>query len=454
MNGGYVTQSRVIAQPTLKYGYASSFSGYPTQVPIQDVSALVAPTIQETTSWRTSRQSESGEDQLHQSEVDNLSRTTRNGFTSLDPAMDSGHTFRTSTFAVKLSHPHVEIHNRDGGSYETYQGALLPSVNSNSSGIPAGLLKPHSLSWLEGAVAKDLGQRAILGCAPAQPQASTATLIGELISDGLPAGIGVNLAGLSLADRTSIARSAGGEFLNAQFGWLPLIADIRKAASSFMRADAILTQLQRDSGRIVRRRFSFPAVTDNTATELPVTYQVPYVPYRYYQHGVGSDRTIVTSRSYTKVWFSGAFQYYLPGFDSYVASTQTYLKMAQVLMGNQVTPEVLWELAPWSWLVDWKFRIGQLLSFAQLPADGLVIRYGYLMRHQKRETTYVTKSPIVFNNGWVTTPSITLRTERKERVQSTPYGFGVTEGDLNPLQWSILAALGLTRSDKLLRLVS
>lgn len=449
MSGGYVTQTRVLNQPVIRYGYENGSYNVTPNVPMQDASIICAPTTQETTSWRTTR----SEDPNHQAEVDELSRVTRNGFSTFDPEFDSGHTFRTRTFSMKLSHPSVKLNYRYNGQYYRYYGALMPQTQLNSEGFPPQAFRPNQLNWLTQNEIADFGQRAILGCAPARPQANTATSLLELISDGLPNGIFVNLA--DARDTAKTFRSAGSEYLNAQFGWVPMISDIRKTVSALQRSTAILSQLQRDSGRIVRRRFSFDPIISNTVTEIPVNHQVAWVPSQMLETaGTDVRWTIANDRQYTKYWFSGAFQYYFPGFDTFAESVQSYQMMAQVLLGNQVTPEVLWEIAPWSWLVDWRLKIGQMLSAAQVPADGLVVRYGYLMRHQTREVSYIPKTPVQFKNGWKSTPSFTLRTESKERVRSTPYGFATTTSQFSAQQWSILAALGLTRGDKVLRLVS
>jgi hypothetical protein len=103
-------------------------------------------------------------------------------------------------------------------------------------------------------------------------------------------------------------------------------------------------------------------------------------------------------------------------------------------------------------LLDWESTIGTCLSNATaLSSDNLVLRYGYLMVHTKEDISYQALPGIVSNRG-VDLPAstATFSRETKRRIKATPYGFGITEVDLSPKQWSILVALGLTRDRKFL----
>ncbi len=442
MAGQFVTSKRILPTEPFRYRYKVSPTPIdPDSVQWQDATALFPGlSNQETYSWRTTNT----EDPLYQGEVDSMTAVTRNGFTTSNPEWDKGHAFWTRKQEVKMSHPNVDLIYFDKltSEYKMYQGSLVPNVGS--------FVWPTTRLFTKGE-SSDLGQRAILGSAPAQPQANVATSLLELISDGLPSGIGV----AAFEEQAHIHRMAGAEYLNAQFGWLPLISDIRKAVTSLMRADSILSQLQRDSGRIVRRRFSFePQMTTAVTTSNPSSTPLRFVAANQLNLRSGSLNLTHNTRSYSRAWFAGAFSYYFPGFDSYAESVKSYQMMAQVLLGSDINPSVLWEIAPWSWLLDWKFKVGQMLSSAQLPADGLVVRYGYLMRHTTVEVTSTPTIPVSFRNGWDVLPSITLRSELKERVQSTPYGFGTDLGTLTAKQWSILAALGMTKSPRTLRQVT
>ncbi len=448
MTGRYVDQKRTLPSSPVKYRYAESYTKIdPEATQWQKPVGFIPAPIQETRSWRTSK---SAVDVNHQGELEEDLRVMRNGFTSYDPTFDRGHTFRTRKQSVELSHPDVSLIYFDSlyGKYMMYQGVLVPNAPTLEYKYP---VIPDTSSGER----TDLGQRAILGSAPTKPHANVATAVLEILSDGLPAAMGTEFWKETLHSNFKPGRGAGSEYLNAQFGWVPLISDIRKTVSALLHSTKILSQLQRDSGRVVRRRFSFPPVISNDAAET-VTYDgfpLRYMPTQRYAPPAPT-RLVKTTRTYEKSWFSGAFQYPLMGYDSFAESIKSYEKMASVLLGGAVTPEVLWEIAPWSWAIDWKLKIGQFLSTQQLLGDGLVIRYGYLMRHREAEEAWIPKEPVRFKNGWTCLPSITLTTTVKERMQANPFGFATDLSNLSSYQWSILAALGLTKSPRTLRQVS
>jgi hypothetical protein len=436
VTGAYVTQKREVASPAIPKG-RTGLAGQPG-------SDFTLPSLpagkQETYSWRTNSRDVSEVEELAQDR-----RIFRNGFEAGDPRYDRGHEFRSTKRSIEIVAPEVYLPFNsfyDGQRY-FYRGPLVPSSNRYAPSDIAG--------WLDAAQYSDpelvtLGQRAINNTAPTTPQAGAATFIGELFA-GLPQMVGAAL----WKDKLTDYRAIGGEYLNVQFGWVPFLNDLRKVALSLKKASAILEQLQRDSGKHVRRRFSFPTELSNSLTELGgygdnSYYGSPPFPVRSACQISRNDRT------QRQVWFSGAYTYHLPVDENLLGKWAMYEAKANVLLGTRVTPEVVWNLAPWSWLVDWKFGIGNALSTAsKLSSDGLVIQYGYLMEKTLREVTY-SSSPWLFYGDEVTVPAahITFRSESKKRVRATPYGFGVNPASLSDQQWAVLAALGLSRGPRTL----
>lgn len=119
---------------------------------------------------------------------------------------------------------------------------------------------------------------------------------------------------------------------------------------------------------------------------------------------------------------------------------------ANKLLGTRLTPEVLWNLAPWSWAADWITNTGDVLhNISMFAQDGLVLRYGYVM-----EETIIERTWTLHGVGFKSSPgpynfSSTLREIHKVRRKATPFGFGVSEEAFTPRQYSILAALGMSR---------
>jgi hypothetical protein len=116
---------------------------------------------------------------------------------------------------------------------------------------------------------------------------------------------------------------------------------------------------------------------------------------------------------------------------------------ADKLIGLGLTPDVLWNLAPWSWAVDWFTNTGDvILNLTDWASDGLVMVYGYLMEHTIVKDTYTLTFPGIFPRRNVT-PMVFV-TETKLRRKANPFGFGVNANDLSDRQLAIITALGLT----------
>lgn len=115
------------------------------------------------------------------------------------------------------------------------------------------------------------------------------------------------------------------------------------------------------------------------------------------------------------------------------------------LLGLRLDPELLWNLAPWTWLIDWFGNLGDVVTNgSQYLFDGLVMKYGYVMEHYKEVSIFDT-TPIRFINGTSASPQATFLRETKRRLGATPFGFGLDIATLSEWQWSILAALGMSR---------
>jgi hypothetical protein len=123
------------------------------------------------------------------------------------------------------------------------------------------------------------------------------------------------------------------------------------------------------------------------------------------------------------------------------------LLQAHKILGLELTPETLWNLAPWSWAADWFGNIGDLFHNANsLASDGLVMRYGYIMEHTRVRDTYVFSGPTGLVSWYSGRPTpLILTSETKLRRRATPFGFGKTFAGLTTRQKAIAAALGINR---------
>jgi hypothetical protein len=111
-----------------------------------------------------------------------------------------------------------------------------------------------------------------------------------------------------------------------------------------------------------------------------------------------------------------------------------------------LTPEVVWELLPWSWLIDWYSNVGDLLlNIVQQPDENRAARDAFLMRTTELNLVLNSIADFKVTLGGPFHDTWTVRITRKERVEASPFGFGLVGDDFSARQWSILAALGLSR---------
>jgi hypothetical protein len=315
----------------------------------------------------------------------------------------------------------------------TYDGFLLP--------YPLPVAFPPDASSSDGAL-NAYGTKAISAVKPTNALVDLSTALGELVKDGAPNKIGAELwrAGTAKA----LSHALGNEYLNVEFGWKPLVGDIRNTMNAIIQADTVMRQYERDAGRLVRRRYDFPSEHSKveTVSHDRVNAFTGYDDSSLRTSASLQGRVLRTRETSIKRWFSGGFTYHLPfGADGRVPVNQ-----ARKVYGLSLKPSTLWNLAPWSWAVDWFVPIGDLIgNLEDWASDGLVLRYGYIMEHSIVRDTYTFDGPTGFLAS--DRPSqIFQTTEVKKRRQASPFGFGLPWSGLTPRQLAIAAALGLSKS--------
>jgi len=279
------------------------------------------------------------------------------------------------------------------------------------------------------------GARGIARTIPTNPVANTAQFLGEL-REKLPS---IPAQGLRKLKRGDIPKKLGDEYLNATFGIMPIIADLKKYAVAINESEKILRQLERDSGKNVRRRFVFPTRKETTVTTQNNTYAVVGAT-----NSGGPSTLTTTIEDQYDYWFEGAFTYHLPPQGSFTR----YAAEANKLFGLRPSVSMVYELTPWSWAADWFGSTGDILhNLSAFQHDGLVLRYGYIMEKRIRTVTYEIDALYDTVNGVIKVPAKQVfRLTTKRREQATPYGFGLTFDGFSPRQLATLAALGLSKS--------
>jgi hypothetical protein len=294
------------------------------------------------------------------------------------------------------------------------------------------------------------GANAIRNTIPVNPLTNLATSLGEIYSDGLPKlphFLGMVGKGFGAIKHLSE------EYLNYQFGWKPTVADTAAAMNAVDQAKRVIDQYLRDNGKTIRRSFAFPQ-TKTTQMSLGQSNTM-FDPFQAFSQSYLDTGTVTETITTTRdIWFSGAYTYYLPMGNDILSRLDRYASLAQKAIGLEITPEVLWNLAPWSWFGGWLSDVGTLVhNLNAFSQDGLVLRYGYLMvKTEAIHTVTTTGMRLKYANPG--TFSTVYRIVDKQRFRATPYGFGLNPNSFTSSQWSILGALGLSRNSGTLRINS
>lgn len=252
---------------------------------------------------------------------------------------------------------------------------------------------------------------------------------------------------------SSTRKEVSSHFLNHTFGWTPFVSDLSKVLETLKHQMALMRQISRDNGNWIKRARTLSKTDVVTAErsgyagglpwrnefDLMCNNIVPnlYSPYQW--------RQVDTIRQST--WAVGQFSYYRPEFDlNRMEYLSAFDKVQRVLTlyGLRVNPSTLWEITPWSWLVDWFTGFGTWLKrIVDIGSDGIAAKYLYIMRKVEKTTRHS-----VFVN-WIDGPqslnwSNSLDSKQREEANN-PFGFTLPGGGLSPKQLAIMAALGLSR---------
>lgn len=351
---------------------------------------------------------------------------------------DIGGDFTTSKIVSLDAKPEYGSGKSRGYYYSGPQLAVSPGAAMDYA---LSLVTPSSAATL-----RQLGSTAISRTIPTNPVADAGTFIGEL-KEGLPSMIGKGL----LKSKFKDYRKLGGEYLNIEFGWKPIISDLQKFGQAAIESNKILEQLHRDSGKNVRRKYAFPdVITSGEATSINrQAWTSGFATYPYCFWSVTGDRLVTNTKVETKTWFSGCYTYHLNLGNTLRDRMERSAAEARKLFGVELTPATVWNLAPWSWAVDWEGNIGDVLhNVSRFSQDGLVMRYGYIMQKKTATVTYTLGNGGSLGSTAPRVLKLTVIAESKVRRAATPFGFGFDMTALTGRQSAILGALGISRGPR------
>jgi len=311
------------------------------------------------------------------------------------------------------------------------QGTTVYYSNVPTLGQSDQAITPTSTIWpvLGSADLQELyglGSTAIAAVMPSQPAESVSTILGEL-REGLPR------LTRRFASLQESANSTASNYIAYEFGVKPMVSDVVSVTRSLQRYDQILAKLERASGDLLHRTYTFQDETSTTqlSSGTAVTWPQPAT-----QVSPGSGVKTTSLISYKKTWFTGAFSFYFERARGAVNQLMTFLQQ----FGVAPSADTFWNLTPYSWLLDWFANFGDVVFNATyLHQNNQVMNYGYLM-----QTTILTKRVEWHGGGSHSIQDFTV--SRKVRLKASPFGFGLKYDDLDTRQKAILVALGITRA--------
>jgi hypothetical protein len=233
-------------------------------------------------------------------------------------------------------------------------------------------------------------------------------------------------------------------WLALQFGWKPLLSDIRNFVLTQRSAQDRIKQLLRDNGKPVRRRIQLlNTSTPGNPQEGEAWGQFGPSFSTYFYSGTPRFRSKYSDND--TVWASAQFKYWLPDGPRDINWRR---RMMAAIFGLNPTPSVVYNAIPWTWLYDWFTNLGDVISNLDAGvADRLSADYFYVMRHTESVIESTVTIPLyhVGDIPFTATATTVQRVFSKSRATGDPFGFATNEHMLSGMQLSILGALGMSR---------
>jgi hypothetical protein len=260
-------------------------------------------------------------------------------------------------------------------------------------------------------------------------------------------------------------------YMNHQFGWKPFVKDMLAFADTYQNSKKYIDDVSRNNNTWVKR----VRTIDIQESTNPIL--VNYSPYGVEPAGLNPSGILPggngiadafmrlktvngnSCRGYyrldeiltTRVWAVGSFKFYRDEFDINSKGSFGYdafwnkITRQLALYGATVNPSHVWKATPWTWLIDWFSNVGMVIdNFTSIIEDSMVARYMYLMHHQIRELKLTQVHH--FHSGDVMSTWSRFSYVKRRQAGPSPYSFCFGWDKLSPIQLSILAALGITRT--------
>jgi hypothetical protein len=257
---------------------------------------------------------------------------------------------------------------------------------------------------------------------------------------------------------SSFLGATANEYLNWEFGWRPFVKDLQDFRKVLKTLDTSLARLVAENNKNIRRRASLGSdtvITPDVGTPWSSSFPMWNCGgYGSTASATGHTYHTATTTRTTTTWFCAGYRYSIRDTSSWLWKG----KAAAVLLGVLPTPKLLYDITPWTWLLNWTGEadeLGQWLSYVSPTAvDALVTRYAFTMRTVV--TTEVLTSQCLLDpidtptRRWQgtkgTLTSIRRSTTKQRGTGWSPFGNSYPSSALTKRQLAVLAALGISRA--------
>lgn len=357
-----------------------------------------------------------------------------------------------STFEYVVNHGTTDS-RVDSASVQGFIRLNDPPLSLFPSGLP-------SVSYTSSIAGQRMRQST-----PTAPEIDLALVLAELRDfPGLVRNV------LSLPRAWTSAREGAGQYLGAVFGFMPTGSDVMTLAEIAARSHEKVAAFERHANRQLRRSRVDTLYEDTRIHELDyptVNSQGDYTMsggWRFQAKGIHAFAGNVSNVRYAPhltlavelsrvVRTFCTFEYFIPNPLGLNTRMKEYKKKFEKLLGSGLTPGLLYDLTPFSWLIDYFLDVGGLLRYQNEVANNGVTasRAGHTLVERVDATLFL--SGYNFYPGTSSTVSrkttaygsSTYSRETVRRRKGNPYSMSPS-WDLTTQQWAIVGALGLARS--------
>jgi hypothetical protein len=370
---------------------------------------------------------------------------------------DTGHPF--GSIKVLRSHISLDAYLNNGASW--YRGPVFVSHGKVANATPYsyGPLAANTASLLSITPTnrQATANRYFAMTAPDRKIGSLGSTLIELIRGDVPSLL-KNFQEMMAAYK-NVRNYAGAEALNIMFGWTPLIQEWANIIKVGMGLERVIYY---ESFRR-KRQWDGPTYSASGSASSFLSYLgTPYAQFPTLGlpgETTGGSSGLGGSIAATQFRDTAVEDYHFTSKYTGLAKAgrraESFSDQAMDVakrMGVIDDPEMIWDLTPYSWLVDWFTTMGESIANANVysPLSGKYnVDYAYVTTRQT--TSYERTLLRVPSAGWVRSLSVTSArgeqiTVAKWRDRATPFGFGTQLGSLSASQFAILVALGFAKT--------